>query len=57
MPYPSFLQNIGRYHPNAQAILRDSYSQIADAANRMGIAPEQYIEREKAMQLRRRRQA
>jgi hypothetical protein len=49
MPAPNPFANIEKYHPNAQAAFRESYAQIADAANRMGISPENYIERDKML--------
>jgi hypothetical protein len=44
-PYP----NLERYHPNAQAAIRESQTLIKDAARRMGITPEAYLEREKGL--------
>lgn len=49
MPAPNPFSNLSKYHPNAQALLKQQYSQISDAASRMGITPEQYQEREKML--------
>jgi hypothetical protein len=49
MPAPNTFPNIERYHPNAQASMRESQSLLEDAARRMGITPMAYLEREKGL--------
>jgi hypothetical protein len=49
MPYPSLLKDIDKMSPEAQAAMKASYSKISDAANRLGIDPYQYVEREEML--------
>ena len=52
MPAPNPFANIKKYHPNAQATMRQTQSLVEDAARRMGISPWEYLEREKGLKQR-----